>query len=140
MTDYATNWYIRSECSTALLTPRTFDNVTNYNALYDEMMKGKKPEIEPAYATLDPNICSEQAREWALHHSNNWIRENQQSAWQSTRTTNAMAPNVLEEIVKSWDKQPPAIWRQNPIYEQLDRQRLPQIIEEKRINNSSGSA
>lgn len=110
----------------------TFTAVTNFNDLYMTIMCGKKPEVTPGFAYLDPAKYPQEARDWALHFPNPYTRYQQQSAWKGPRGTGQVAIVVLEEILKSWDTDPPYLWKNNPAYPVLDRRNMRMIIEEKK--------
>ncbi|GEM_PF-2489255 len=110
----------------------TFTAVTNYNDLYETIMRGRKPEVTPRFAYLDPARYPQKARDWALHFPNPYTRYQQQSAWKGPRGTGQVAIVVLQEILKSWDKDPPYLWKNNPAYPVLDRRNMRRIIEEKK--------
>jgi len=125
-----TNDTARMACTQALITPPTFNNITNFNALYAEVMRNRKPECFDSYIPLDPDVYPEQAQEWALHSPNQQLREAQQQAW--CCATNSMAPDVLEEILKSWRTQPPADWNNEPEWQPIRRQKMKKLIAKKR--------
>jgi hypothetical protein len=79
---------------------------------------------------LNPDAYPVQAREWALFSTNQQLRESQQSEWK--RATNSLAPDVLEEILRSWSTQPPAHWKTEPRWKSFDRRQMKEIIKEKR--------
>ncbi|MCX7004269.1 MAG: hypothetical protein NTV22_13490 [bacterium] len=110
----------------------TFTAVTNRNDLYETIMRDRKPEATPRFAYLDPAKYPQEARDWALNFPNSYTRYQQQSAWKGPRGTGQVAVVVLEEILKSWDTDPPYLWKNNPAYPVLDRRNMRMIIEEKK--------
>jgi hypothetical protein len=125
-----TNDTTRMACVAALISPPTFDNITNFNVLYADVMQGRRPEYFHSYLPLNPDAYPVQAREWALFSTNQQLRESQQSEWK--RATNSLAPDVLEEILRSWSTQPPAHWKTEPRWKSFDRRQMKEIIKEKR--------
>jgi len=136
---YPTNVQTARLCMGALLGPwpYAYSNVLLHNALYSELVSKTGSEPVPRYVALDPDSYPGHARDWALNCPIQSLRDQQQGVWKAA--TNALAPDVLEEILASWDARPPAHWNGSQSMKAHATRIMRKLIDEKRARLAPGA-